>query len=157
MYPSQDAASGIGNLIALPLQGRALKSGSSAFVDENWNTYPNQWDILLNHTPKISVEDIERCMAKWQAELADGQQSAAAGGVQNRPKPWKKKEGFTKSDVVVRDEVIEHFAVIDDVLVWHGGMNLLGKEDAWDNLMRIQSPQVAAELLAIAFGIPQTP
>lgn len=59
-------------------------------------------------------------------------------------------------NVVVRDEVIEHFAVIDDVLVWHGGMNLLGKEDAWDNLMRIGSTQVAAELLAIAFGIPKT-
>lgn len=64
------------------------------------------------------------------------------------------KEGI---NVVVRDEVIEHFAVIDDVLVWHGGMNLLGKEDAWDNLMRIESAQVAAELLAIAFGIPPTP
>ena len=59
--------------------------------------------------------------------------------------------------MVVRDEVIEHFAVIDDALVWHGGMNLLGKEDAWDNLMRIESAQVAAELLAIAFGILQTP
>ena len=64
------------------------------------------------------------------------------------------KEGI---NVVVRDEVIEHFAVIDDALVWHGGMNLLGKEDAWDNLMRIESAQVAAELLAIAFGILQTP
>ena len=52
--------------------------------------------------------------------------------------------------VVVRDEVTEHFAVIDDELVWHGGMNLLGKVDAWDNLMRIQSAQVAAELLEIA-------
>ena len=38
-------------------------------------------------------------------------------------------------NVVVRDEVIEHFAVIDDVLVGHGRMNLLGKEDAWDNLI----------------------
>lgn len=33
-------------------------------------------------------------------------------------------------DVVVRDEVMEYFAVIDDELVWHGGMNLLGKADA---------------------------
>ena len=33
----------------------------------------------------------------------------------------------------------------------------VGKEDAWDNLMRIESAQVAAELLAIAFGIPPTP
>lgn len=51
--------------------------------------------------------------------------------------------------VMVRDEVAEHFAIIDSELVWHGGMNLLGKEDAWDNLMRIKSAQVAAELLEI--------
>ena len=43
-------------------------------------------------------------------------------------------------------------AVIDEELVWHGGMNLLGKEDVWDNLMRIKDHQVAAELLEIAFG-----
>ena len=29
-------------------------------------------------------------------------------------------------------------------------MNLLGKEDIWDNLMRIKNPEVAAELLEIA-------
>ena len=52
--------------------------------------------------------------------------------------------------VILKDEVSEHFAVLDDELVWHGGMNLLGKEDAWDNLMRIKSVQVAAELLEIA-------
>ena len=52
--------------------------------------------------------------------------------------------------VIVKEEVIEHFAIIDDELVWHGGMNLMGKEDAWDNLMRIRSAQVAAELLEIA-------
>ena len=37
--------------------------------------------------------------------------------------------------VKLKEEVEEHFAVIDDELLWHGGMNLLGKEDAWDNLM----------------------
>ena len=31
-------------------------------------------------------------------------------------------------------------------------MNLLGKEDAWDNLMRINNPEVAAELLEIELG-----
>jgi hypothetical protein len=54
--------------------------------------------------------------------------------------------------VKLKEKVEEHFAVIDDELVWHGGMNLLGKEDAWDNLMRIKSHQVAAELLEIAWG-----
>jgi hypothetical protein len=54
--------------------------------------------------------------------------------------------------VIVKEDVIEHFAIIDDELVWHGGMNLLGKEDVWDNLMRIRSDQVAAELLEIALS-----
>lgn len=43
----------------------------------------------------------------------------------------------------------EHYAVIDKKLVWHGGMNLLGKEDAYDNLIRVENEQVAAELLDI--------
>ena len=51
MYPSQDVASSIGNLIALPLQGRALKNGNSAFVDKNWNAYPDQWDIFIPIIP----------------------------------------------------------------------------------------------------------
>ena len=53
-------------------------------------------------------------------------------------------------NVITRTEVEECFAVIDDEIVWHGGMNLLGKADVWDNLMRIRNPQVATELLEIA-------
>lgn len=52
--------------------------------------------------------------------------------------------------VIVKENVEEHFAVLDEELVWHGGMNLLGKEDVWDNLMRVRSAQIAAELLEIA-------
>lgn len=54
--------------------------------------------------------------------------------------------------VVTKDEVEEHFAVMDDELVWHGGMNLLCKVDVWDNLMRIKDCRVAAELLEIGVG-----
>ena len=54
--------------------------------------------------------------------------------------------------VILKDEVNEHFALIDEELVWHGGMNLLGKEDVWDNLMRIRSAVVAEELLELALG-----
>ena len=53
-------------------------------------------------------------------------------------------------DVITLDEVEEHFAVIDNDLIWHGGMNLLGRDDVWDNLMRIHSEKVASELLEIA-------
>lgn len=97
MYPAQDVASSIGNLIALPLQGQALMYGNSAFVDENWNAYPNQWDVLLQGTKKLGIDEVEAYMAKWQSELL-----VATGGSNqaNRPKPWKKKREFLKSDVV---------------------------------------------------------
>jgi len=53
-------------------------------------------------------------------------------------------------NVITKDEIDEHFAIIDEDLVWHGGMNLLGKEDVWDNLMRIKSAHVAEELLELS-------
>ena len=55
-------------------------------------------------------------------------------------------------NVIPREEVLEHFAVIDDEIVWHGGVNLLGSDDIWDNLIRIKSPLVAAELLELSLG-----
>lgn len=96
MYPSQDIANSLGNLIALPLQGRALYNGNSAFVDENWNAYPNQWDQLLNHTQRLSKEDIENYMKKWQTEMGD----TISDPDQVRPKPWRKNDRFRKDDVV---------------------------------------------------------
>lgn len=36
-------------------------------------------------------------------------------------------------------------------------MNLLGKVDIWDNLMRIKNYQVAAELLELALGTTTEP
>jgi hypothetical protein len=49
-------------------------------------------------------------------------------------------------------ETCEHFAVIDRKIVWYGSMNLLSKEDADDNLMRVSSKEIAAELLEMTFG-----
>lgn len=116
MYPSQDTASSIGNLIALPLQGQALKNGNSAFVDKNWNAYPDQWDILLNHTQKLSKEDVEKYMAKWQTELAREKEVLVPSNSGNRPKPWKKKEGFVKSDVVGKMHIVLGDGVYVDTL-----------------------------------------
>ena len=96
MYPSQDVANSIGNLVALPLQGQALKNGNSAFVDENWNAYPDQWARLFQ-TKKISQEEIEQFITKWQAELFV--RNGGDNCKQNRPKPWKRHEAFYASDV----------------------------------------------------------
>ena len=114
MYPSQDVASSIGNLIALPLRGQALRNGNSAFVDENWNAYPDQWDVLLNKTEKLSIEDIEKYMAKWQVELAESREKLVA--TNSRPKPWKKKCEFVKTDVVGKFHMVLSNGVYVDIL-----------------------------------------
>ena len=64
-------------------------------------------------------------------------------------------EEMKNSGILVRetDNGTEHYAVIDRKLVWHGGVNLLGKADAWDNLMRVENSQAAAELLEMADNI----
>ena len=43
----------------------------------------------------------------------------------------------------------ERFAVIDRRLVWHGGMNLLGRAEDCDNLIRVESGKAAEELLCV--------
>ncbi len=66
MIPAQDhlTEGGLGNLIALPLQGQALKKGNSAFVDENWEVYEDQWEILKN-TKKLSLDFVEEKISLW--------------------------------------------------------------------------------------------
>ncbi len=48
LFPSQDhrAEGGLGNLIALPLQGTARRAGNSVFVDDNLAPFPDQWAFL---------------------------------------------------------------------------------------------------------------
>ena len=66
MLPLQDSLpeGKLGNLVALPLQGMALKKGNSAFVDENWQPYRDQWSRLLS-TRKVSKERINKCLTDW--------------------------------------------------------------------------------------------
>ena len=63
-------------------------------------------------------------------------------------------EGLRKAGFEIRlvEESCEHYAVIDNEIVWYGSVNLLSKEDAEDNLMRVCSKDIAAELLEMTFG-----
>ena len=135
MYPSQDVASRIGNLVALPLQGQALKNGNSAFVDENWNAYANQWDVLLNKTEKLSLEDVENYMLKWQQELLEKDGLLAANiNMTNRPKPWKKHCEFVKSDVVGKlHMVLSNGVYIDTLNLLPNIQNQIRSMAAFDN------------------------
>lgn len=51
-----------------------------------------------------------------------------------------------------QDESCERFAVIDQEVVWYGGVNLLAKSDAEQSIMRVPSRIIAAELMELAFG-----
>lgn len=66
MIPTQDALpeGGLGNDIALPLQGMALKSGNSAFIDENWNAYEDQLNVLAG-TRRLTRQGIEDYLSLW--------------------------------------------------------------------------------------------
>ena len=66
MIPTQDALpeGGLGNVIALPLQGMALKSGNSAFVDENWNAYEDQLKVLVG-TRRLTRQEIDDYLSLW--------------------------------------------------------------------------------------------
>lgn len=106
---------GLGNLVALPLQGQALKHGNSAFVDENWNAYPNQWDCL-REIKKISTETVEKKIQEWSlpgilgvlnndfnTDTVDTDSIAD----EKETKPWKKgKIAFRKEDVSATVEIV---------------------------------------------------
>lgn len=94
MLPAQDELedNGLGNLIALPLQGQALHKGNSAFIDSNWNAYPNQWEVLWKK-PKLSKEFIEAKVTEWTGYVM-GDISIE----EHRDEPWK-QQSFRKDEV----------------------------------------------------------
>ena len=100
MLPMQDylKQGSLGNLIALPLQGQALKNGNSAFVDENFNVYPNQLDILFSKQ-KLSKDFIEEKVKLW---------SEPNNILENvfDEKPWDKTATFHKEDVNGKIQIV---------------------------------------------------
>ena len=59
-FPNQDTLpkGGLGNLVALPLQGMARRKGNSVFVDEDFNAYADQWE-MLSQIHKLSEVELD--------------------------------------------------------------------------------------------------
>lgn len=59
-FPNQDTLpeGGLGNLVALPLQGMARRKRNSVFVDDNFKAYSDQWDVL-KHVKRISEAEVD--------------------------------------------------------------------------------------------------
>lgn len=99
MLPMQDhlPTGGVGNLIALPLQGQALKAGNSAFIDECWNAYPDQWEVLLSKK-KLSKQFIENKIKEWSGGSLDIAADYRDIFENDSEKPWDKTKHFQKED-----------------------------------------------------------
>ena len=112
MIPTQDVLSdgGLGNVIALPLQGLALKSGNSAFVDDNWNAYEDQLKVLAG-TRRLTRQEIEDYLSLWYS----------AGSVSEddgNDTPWDKSTEIESGGV---DGVV-HIVLSDSIYIDSSGM-----------------------------------
>ena len=70
MFPNQDEVpkGGYGNLIALPLQGRAVKQGYSVFVDENFMPYDDQWEFLTR-IQKVDERTVRKIITEIENQI----------------------------------------------------------------------------------------
>lgn len=93
MMPMQDnlPSGGLGNLIALPLQGQALKNGNSAFVDENWNVLPDQWETLKRTRKLTSAEVTEKIKLWLPLSSLSSSNKSPTGDTEAESKPWEKE------------------------------------------------------------------
>lgn len=114
MFPTQDHSDGLGNLVALPLQGKALKQGNSAFVDENWNPYYDQWKLLTT-VHQLSKYEIEEHIYKWKEELSIPQ-TLLTMDLGKRIKSWKKDENFHSEDVIEKLSIVLADGIYVDTL-----------------------------------------
>lgn len=84
-FPNQDTLpeGGLGNLVALPLQGNARKNGNSVFVNEFFEPYPDQWEYLLN-VRKLSEQVLEELLKQNADTMSLGDLSKTSEN-----KPWE--------------------------------------------------------------------
>lgn len=95
--PNQDVLpeGGLGNLIALPLQGKARRDGNSLFVDNSFIPYPDQWEYILS-VKKLSEQQLDKTLAEHNITLQDmGEMSKSS---EKRPWETPRPQNLTCSD-----------------------------------------------------------
>jgi len=71
LFPNQDTLSGkgLGNLIALPLQGESRKQDNTVFIDlKTLTPFEDQWEVL-NKIKKISISKLDELYKNFNQEL----------------------------------------------------------------------------------------
>ena len=66
-FPNQDTLpkGGLGNLVALPLQGQARKNGNSVFVNEYFEPFDDQWGSQIWLFLRIICHHFPDLMTSW--------------------------------------------------------------------------------------------
>lgn len=79
MFPNQNEIpkGGYGNLIALPLQGKAVKEGHSVFVDDAFKSFDDQWRFLssINKIDEKSIRGAIREIEKLIPDFVEKDES----------------------------------------------------------------------------------
>jgi superfamily II DNA or RNA helicase len=106
LFPSQDTLpkGGFGNLIALPLQKAARQNHNSEFVDENFQSYCDQW-AFLSTVRKLSEDSIAGLISK----LCSGHELGALkiDDEEESEKPWESRGiSLTKSDFPEQIDIV---------------------------------------------------
>ena len=72
IFPNQDEIpkGGYGNLIALPLQGKAVKQGHSVFVNNNFLPYDDQWQFL-SFVQKVDEKLLRKTLSQIEKSIPD--------------------------------------------------------------------------------------
>ena len=88
LFPSQDTLTkgGFGNLIALPFQQEPRQKGNTAFLDESFTPYDDQWAYLAS-IGRLSLEVIQRIAneAKRQGDVLGVPRDSAEEGDDHSP------------------------------------------------------------------------
>lgn len=107
-FPNQDymPTGGFGNLVALPLQGRARKDSNSVFVDDDFIPFTDQWAYLQRMT-KMTAAEVEKLVTRYDREpLGElSKSSESAPWERPLPKPMNKAD-FPKSITIIRSSGI---------------------------------------------------
>lgn len=94
-FPNQDfmPTGGFGNLVALPLQGRARKDGNSVFVNDDFVPFRAQWEYLQD-MKKMSAAEVERLISRYDKEPLGELSKSSESAPWERPQP----RPMTKAD-----------------------------------------------------------
>lgn len=153
----------IGYELCVSMNGEKQKANAIYDIDNYADTYwrdieETKFSVVIS-SPRLNTQKVNRIIS----ELGKRQELGVKVTIVTwHPDAYKygrddvrmelmeklRKAGF---EVKLVEGSCEHFAVIDQEIVWYGSMNLLSKEDAEDNLMRVCSKEIAAELLEMTF------